>query len=102
MPCAARIRVPISRTKTDIEELLARHGATGFAYALSWQTSVQSLPSRGYRGLRSGAGEVPDIIVADFRRKSAIFRQARLMWHRRDAIIGFASQLKTAAVCRAY
>ena len=45
MPYAARTRVPISRTKTDIEELLARHGATGFAYALSWQTSVQSLSS---------------------------------------------------------
>ena len=44
MPYAARTRVPISRTKTDIEELLAKHGATGFASALSWQTSVQSLP----------------------------------------------------------
>ena len=46
MPYAAQTRVPISRTKTDIEELLVKHGATGFAYALSWQTSVQSLPSR--------------------------------------------------------
>ena len=36
MPYAARTRVPISRTKTDIEELLAKHGATGFASALSW------------------------------------------------------------------
>ena len=33
MPYAARTRVPISRAKTDIEELLAKHGATGFAYA---------------------------------------------------------------------
>ena len=33
MPYAAQTRVPISRTKTDIEELLAKHGATGFAYA---------------------------------------------------------------------
>jgi hypothetical protein len=31
MPYAARTRVPISGTKTDIEELLAKHGATGFA-----------------------------------------------------------------------
>ena len=44
MAYAARTRVPISRTKTDIEELLTRHGAPGFASALSWQTSVQSLP----------------------------------------------------------
>ena len=34
MPYAARTRVPISRTKTDLEELLAKHRATGFAYAL--------------------------------------------------------------------
>ena len=45
MPYAARTRVPISRTKTDTEELRAKHGAMGCAYALSWQTSVQSLPS---------------------------------------------------------
>ena len=45
MPYAAQTRVPISRTKTDIEELLAKHGATGFAFALSWQTSVQSRTS---------------------------------------------------------
>ena len=49
MPYAARTRVPISRTKTDIEELLAKHGATGFAYALSWQASVQSLPLQDRR-----------------------------------------------------
>ena len=29
MPYAARTRVPISRTKTDIEDLLVKHGATG-------------------------------------------------------------------------
>ena len=50
MPYAARTRVPISRTKTDIEELLAKHGATGFASALSWQTSVQSLPNDSRSG----------------------------------------------------
>ena len=32
MPYAAQTRVPISKTKTDIEELLARHGAAGFGY----------------------------------------------------------------------
>ena len=33
MPYAAQTRVPISKTKTDIKELLAKHGAMGFAYA---------------------------------------------------------------------
>ena len=33
MPYAAQTRVPISRIKTDIEELLAKHGATGLACA---------------------------------------------------------------------
>ena len=33
MTYAAQTRVPISKTKTDIEELLAKHGARGFAYA---------------------------------------------------------------------
>ena len=32
MPYAPQTRVPISKTKTDIEELLAKHGAAGFGY----------------------------------------------------------------------
>ena len=58
MPYAARTRLPISRMKTDIKELLAKHGATGFAYALSWQTSVQSLPSRRLGILGTGESSV--------------------------------------------
>ena len=33
MNYAAQTRVPISRSKTDIEKLLTKHGAIGFAYA---------------------------------------------------------------------
>lgn len=39
MPYAAQTRVPISKTKTDIKELLARHGATGLAYATEFDPS---------------------------------------------------------------
>ena len=34
MAYAAQTRVLISRTKTDVEELLAKHGATGLSLAL--------------------------------------------------------------------
>ena len=51
MPYAARTRVPISRTRTDIEELLAKHGATGFAYAneanRTMMTGVQHVRTAG-------------------------------------------------------
>ena len=40
MAYAADTRVPISKTKTDIEELLAKHGAMGFAYATEGDRSV--------------------------------------------------------------
>ena len=40
MPYAARTRVPISRTKTDVEELLVKHGETGFAYATEGDRSL--------------------------------------------------------------
>ena len=42
MPYAAQTRVPISRAKTDIEELLAKHGAMGFAYATEGDCSLVS------------------------------------------------------------
>ena len=49
MPYAARTRVPISRTKTDIEELLAQHGATGFAYASEGDRSLVAFSMSGRR-----------------------------------------------------
>ena len=49
MPYAARTRVPISRTKTDIEELLAKHGATGFAYATEGDRSMVAFSMSGRR-----------------------------------------------------
>ena len=49
MPCAARTRVPISRTKTDIEELLAKHGAMGFAYASEGDRSLVAFSMSGRR-----------------------------------------------------
>jgi hypothetical protein len=49
MPYAARTRVPISRAKTDIEELLAKHGATGFAYAAEGNRSLVAFSMSGRR-----------------------------------------------------
>ena len=49
MPYAARTRVPISRTKTDIEELLAKHGANGFAYATEGDRSLVAFSMSGRR-----------------------------------------------------
>ena len=49
MPYAVQTRVPISRTKTDIEELLAKHGATGFAYATEGDRSVLAFSMSGRR-----------------------------------------------------
>ena len=49
MPYAARTRVTISRTKTDIEELLAKHGATGFAYATEGDRSLVAFSMSGRR-----------------------------------------------------
>ena len=47
MPYAARTRVPMSRTKTDIEELLAKHGATGFACATEGDRSLVAFSMSG-------------------------------------------------------
>ena len=49
MPYAARTRVPISRTKTGIEELLAKHGATGFAHATGGDRSLLAFDMSGRR-----------------------------------------------------
>ena len=49
MPYAAQTKVPISRTKTDIEELLAKHGATGFAYATEFDRSLVVFNMAGRR-----------------------------------------------------
>ncbi len=49
MHYAARTRVPISRTKTDIEELLAKHGATGFAYTTEGDRSLLAFSMSGRR-----------------------------------------------------
>ena len=46
---AARTRVPISRTKTDIEELLAKHGVTGCAYATEGDRSLVAFSMFGGR-----------------------------------------------------
>ena len=40
---------PISKTKTDIEELLAQHGATGFAYATEGDRSLVAFSMSGRR-----------------------------------------------------
>ena len=49
MPYAARTRVPISRMKTDIKELLAKHGATGFAYATEGDRLLVAFSMSGRR-----------------------------------------------------
>ena len=49
MPYAAQTRVPISSTKTDIEELMAKHGATGFAYATEGDRSLVAFSMSGRR-----------------------------------------------------
>ena len=49
MPYAAQTRVPISRTKTDIEELLGKHGATSFAYATEGDLSLVAFSMSGRR-----------------------------------------------------
>ena len=49
MAYAAQTRVPISKSKTDIEELLARHGAIGFAYATEGNRSMVAFNMSGRR-----------------------------------------------------
>ena len=49
MPYAAQTKVPISRTKTEIEELLAKHGAVGFAYATESDRALIAFNMAGRR-----------------------------------------------------
>ena len=49
MTYAAQTRVPISKTKTDIEELLTKHGAMGFAYATEGNHSMVAFNMSGRR-----------------------------------------------------
>ena len=49
MAYAAQTKDPISKTKTDIEELLAKHGATGFAYATEGDRALVAFSMSGRR-----------------------------------------------------
>ena len=49
MPCASQARLPVSRTKTDIEELLTKQGATGFTYATEGDRSLAAFSMSGRR-----------------------------------------------------
>ena len=49
MPYAAQTKVPISRSKTDIEELLGKHGAVGFAYATESDRALIAFNMAGRR-----------------------------------------------------
>ena len=47
MPYAAQTRAPISETKTDIEELLARHGTAGFGYVTEDDRAIMAFNMPG-------------------------------------------------------
>lgn len=49
MPYAAQTRVPVSKTKTDIEELLAKHGAAGFGYVTEDNRAMVAFNMSGRR-----------------------------------------------------
>ena len=49
MPYAAQTKVPIAKSKTDIEELLAKHGAVGFAYATEGDRALIAFNMAGRR-----------------------------------------------------
>ncbi len=49
MPYAAQTRVPISKTKTNIEELLAKHGAAGFGYVTEGSHAMVAFNMAGRR-----------------------------------------------------
>ena len=49
MPYAAQSRVPISKTKTDIEELLGKHGAVGFGYVTEGDRAMIAFNMAGRR-----------------------------------------------------
>ena len=46
---AAQTRVPISKTKTDIEELLTKHGAAGFVYVTEGDRAMVAFNMSGRR-----------------------------------------------------
>ena len=49
MAYAAQTKVPIAKTKTDIEELLVKHGAAGFAYATEGDRALVAFNMAGRR-----------------------------------------------------
>lgn len=49
MSYGAQTKVPISKSKTDIEELLSTQGATGFAYATGGNRSLVAFSRSGRR-----------------------------------------------------
>ena len=49
MAFAAQTKVPISKTKADIEALLAKYGAVGFAYATEGDRSLVAFNMSGRR-----------------------------------------------------
>ena len=49
MSYAAQTRVPISKTKADIEDLLAKHGATGFGYVTEGNRALVAFNMSGPR-----------------------------------------------------
>ena len=49
MPYAAQTRVPISKTKTDIEDLLSKHGANGFGYVTEGNRALVAFNMAGRR-----------------------------------------------------
>ena len=49
MAYAAQTRVPISKTKMNIEELLATHGAAGFGYVTGGDRAMAAFNISGRR-----------------------------------------------------
>ena len=49
MAYAAQTRVPISKTKIDIKELLTKHGATGFGYVTEGDRAMVAFNMSGRR-----------------------------------------------------
>ena len=49
MAYASQTRIPISKSKTDIEVLLTKHGATGFAYATKSDRALVAFNMAGRR-----------------------------------------------------
>ena len=49
MPYASQTRVPIAKTKTDIEEMLVKHGANGFGYITEGDRALVAFNMAGRR-----------------------------------------------------